>query len=189
MDIVHLLAPFFERYITINGVVPGRTYNYAKRGFKNLPVMDLTMHRTKCKPGSWLYVALKAGVPLSGLGQGDKLYVGSQTADRMFRGDGLAGRNFHHAQMRSGNGDSNLETFVRNGGRADIYRASSASLNEAVDRDEHLKRLAVFVRQPSKHIGYWFEQAILTFEQDQWAWNTRQAESKAKNFVALFPRR
>ena len=178
------LAPWFERYITINRLVPGKTYNYAKRGFKNLPVMDITMHRPKCTPDSWLYVTTPVPASLSKLSPADKLYVGSQTADRMFRGDGLKGSNFHHAQMRAGNGERNLEAFVRAGGKVDIHRASSAALREAVKKVDRLRCFSILLQQPTKHAGYWFEQAILALEPGQWAWNTQGAEDKAKNIVA-----
>jgi hypothetical protein len=86
--------------------------------------------------------------------------------------------------MRAGNGDRNLETFVRAGGKVDIYRASSAALRDAVQKVEGLKRFSVLLEQPTKHLGYWFEQAVLVLEPGQWAWNTQGAEDKAKKIVS-----
>lgn len=56
------------------------------------------MHGKKCSGGSWLYIAIDDNADLSTLNNEQKLYVGSQSQDRMFRGDGLKGKNFHHAE-------------------------------------------------------------------------------------------
>jgi len=184
LDFVRLLAPYFEPYITVNRILPGSTYDYVKRGFKGLPVLDITMHQPKCTPGSWLYVAVKAGATLARLEPDEKLYVGSQTADRMFRGDGMKGKNFHHAQMRAGNGDRNLENYVRAGGRVDIHRSRGNTIRRAIDEGKALKGFAPLVAQATKHIAYWVEQIILASEPGQWAWNTNGADTATRRFVA-----
>ncbi len=115
MDIISTLAPLFERYITLESVHPSATYNYKARGMFGLPVFESTMHRPKCSGGSWTYVAVPGGAKLEALAAHERLYVGSQTGDRMFRGDAMGGRNFHHAQMRSGNGGDTPEALLRSG--------------------------------------------------------------------------
>lgn len=183
MNIVELLTPHFERYITINGVVPGKAYNYAARDYRNLPVVDVSMHRPKCGPDSWLYVAVRATGNLAALLPEDKLYVGSQTPDRMFRGDGMQGRNFHHAEMRNGNGDRNLISYLKSGGKVDIHRISARGIERSVTGIEKLQVFAPLLRQPDEHIGYWFEQAILLHEVKDWAWNKQGAKKPAKQVI------
>src|SRR5687768_18317782 len=118
VSIVSLLAPYFERYITLERIHPTGTYNYKARDVSGAQVIETTMHSRKCRPGSWLYIAVPVTANLVSLAPREKLYVGSQTRDRMFRGDGMAARNFHHAQMRGGNGEDNLENFMRSGEKA-----------------------------------------------------------------------
>lgn len=185
--IINLLAPYFERYITINRVIPGQYYNYVARGFQNLPVVDISMHLPKCSADSWLYVAVRAGADLRYLEPKDKLYIGSQTADRMFRGDGLGGGNFHHAEMRKGNGDRNLIRFLQEGERVDLHRLSAARISDAIENSGELSRyrpLLTQPKQPKKHIGYWFEQLVLHHEIRDWKWNTASAARDAKNVFA-----
>jgi hypothetical protein len=179
MNIVELLAPYFERYITINGTVRGKSYNYVKRGFKNLPVVDITFHSPKCDRDSWLYVAVAKDSKLAALRPEEKLYAGSQTSDRMFRGDGLQGKNFHHAEMRSGNGERNLIRYLNAVGKVEIHRISARGLAETVAHVQKLRVFAPLLLQPNKHPGYWFEQAILFHEPREWAWNTNGTENKA----------
>src|SRR5687768_16919984 len=134
MDLLALFAPYFERYLTLERVHPIKTYDYVARGFRGEPVIDLTMHGPKCKRGeSWVYVAIPHGRRLDALKSDEKLYVGAQTQDRMFRGDGGIGRtNYHHAEMRSGNGADNPISLLRSGTKIDIHRGAADALEKAV---------------------------------------------------------
>lgn len=138
------------------------------------------MHTPKCTPDSWLYVAVPASAELASLAPREKLYVGSQTkVDRMFRGDGMAARNFHHAQMRAGNGEDKPVNFLRSGEKVCIYRISAVSIAEAVEQEPYLSRFKPLLHQTKKHVGYWFEQFILYSEGKEWRWNTAGAEGSA----------
>ena len=179
MNLLLLLAPYFDRYLTLERVHPFATYDYKARDLVGLPVIEITMHTMKCTPDSWMYIAVPATAELSSLARTERLYVGSQTADRMFRGDGLAGRNFHHAQMRAGNGIDNPVGFLRSGNRASIYRISAASIAKAVTESSQLSSLQPLLRQSRKHVGYWFEQYILYSERGDWRWNTAGVDGTA----------
>ena len=183
MDTLALLAPYFDRYITLERVHPHATYNYKARNMFELPVIDITLHQPKCSPGSWLYVALPLGARLAALEQGEHLYIGSQTGDRMFRGDGLRGTNFHHAQMRAGNGDDNPIGFLRSGKKIDIYRISAEQISHALTSVSELSGLRSLLDQPTKHVGYWFEQLLLHTKKAMWRWNTAPADGPS---VAVF---
>lgn len=183
MSLIFHLAPVFERYLTLERVRAQATYNYKARGFFDLPVIESTFHAPKCRPDSWLYVAAPTGSSLAALSPSDKLYVGSQTADRMFRGDGMGGNNFHHAQMRAGNGNDTLLNYLSAGHRVDIHRISALGLRQAVLGTEALHRLAPLLEQPTRHVGYWFEQFVLHEDGKSWRWNTAQVEGRAR---ALF---
>ena len=100
LDIINTLSPLFQRYITLKRVSTAATYNYAARNMHGWPVFDSTMHCPKCSGGSWTYVAVKGGANLLQLNDDERLYVGSQTLDRMFRGDGMDGKN-HHGSERT----------------------------------------------------------------------------------------
>jgi hypothetical protein len=183
MNTIALLAPYFERYITLERAHPYATYNYKARNMFGLPVIEATLHRPKCTPGSWLYVAAPLGASLESLQAGERLYVGSQTGDRMFRGDGLGGKNFHHAQMRSGNGDDNPINFLRSGQKIDVHRISAEQIGRAITVMTELASLHSLLKQPSKHVGYWIEQLTLLTQRGLWRWNTAPAEGPA---IALF---
>lgn len=183
MNIITLLSPFFERYITLERVHPHATYNYKARNMFGVPVIEATLHRPKCSPGSWLYVAVTMGASLASLRPGELLYVGSQTGDRMFRGDGLGGKNFHHAQMRAGNGDDNPVNFLRAGQKIDIHRVSAEQIGRAVAELPDLRYLQPLLNQPTKHVGYWIEQLTLHTQKGLWRWNTAPADGPA---IALF---
>ena len=101
----------------------------------------------------------------------------------MFRGDGMGGNNFHHAQMRAGNGNDTLLNYLSAGHRVDIHRISAAGLRQAVLGTEALHRLAPLLEQPTRHVGYWFEQFVLHEDGESWRWNTAQVEGRAR---ALF---
>lgn len=180
LNLLASLTPYFERYLTLERVHPTATYNYKARGFFDWPVIDVTMHRPKCTPGSWLYVAVPAGANLSALRLTERLYVGSQTGDRMFRGDGLGGRNFHHAQMRSGNGEDTPVNYLRSGGRVDLHRLAEPFMRRALAEASGLSKLAAPVNSlTKKHLGYWLEHLILATERKQWRWNTAAADREA----------
>jgi hypothetical protein len=179
MSTISLLAPYFDRYITLERVHPQATYNYKARNMFGLPVIDATLHRPKCTLDSWLYVAVPFGASLESLDPGECLYVGSQTQDRMFRGDGFGGKNFHHAQMRAGNGDDNPITFLRSGKKIDIHRISGEQIDLAVTAVSQLSGLRPLLTQPSKHVGYWIEQLTLHTQKGHWRWNTAPADGPA----------
>jgi hypothetical protein len=180
------LAPYFERYMTLERIHPTATYNYKARGFCNWPVIDVTMHRPKCTPGSWLYVAVPAGADLAALRQDERLYIGSQTGDRMFRGDGLRGQNFHHAQMRAGNGDDTPINYLRSGRRVDLHRLDETSMRRALADVSSLATLAIALGSFTKnHLGYWLEHVILAIEAQQWRWNTAAADREAVRIAGI----
>lgn len=184
MPIITNLAPYFERYLTLERVHPMATYNYKARELFGLPVFVHTMHKPKCKTDSWLYVAVPADADLSTLGPDDRLYVGSQTADRMFRGDGLKGNNFHHAQMRAGNGSDNPVQFLQSGRKISIHRISAKQIAHAVEGRPGLEAYRPLLWHPGKHVGYWFEQALLS-EPRAWRWNTASADKQLRGLLAI----
>lgn len=180
MNVLASLAPYFERYLTLERVHPTATYNYKARGFFNWPVIDVTMHRPKCTSGSWLYVAAPTDAALSVLAADQKLYVGSQTGDRMFRGDDMGGRNFHHAQMRAGNGDDTPVNYLQSGRRVDLHRIGETSMRRALSETQSLAKVASAINSMSKnHLGYWLEHVILALAPKQWRWNTAAADREA----------
>lgn len=172
MNFFKFSAASFEKYITIHGLNNNQTYNYAKRNIFNSPVVLHTRHRPKCAIGeSWMYVAISHGAHLECLDPLERLYVGAQTQDRMFRGDGLNGDNFHHAEMRNGNNNYNLIQYLQTGKEVDIYRAPSKVLARLVSEHSELNYLNPLLTLPistKKHLGYWFEQAVLHYEHPQW---------------------
>ncbi len=187
MDMLRFLAPFFQPYITINAIVPGRTYDYAKRKFYHWPLVNSVLHRPKVHDGEWLYVAIPADAKLTALGSGDRLYVGSQArSDRMFRGDGLDGANFHHAQMRAGNGDKNLIAYLAGGGKVRIHVVGRHDLARAVREVGPLAWLARLLDEPvgkGMHTGTRFENAILHLEAGLWAWHTKWADARVASML------
>jgi hypothetical protein len=180
MNILPFLASSFDLYLTLERVHPSRTYDYKKKGFVGIPVIEVTQHGQKCKQGeSWMYVATPLGAKLDALELDERLYVGAQTQDRMFRGDGLGGDNYHHAQMRSGNGVDTPVAFLKSGRRINIHRISATALASRVSETPELRFLVPLLRQPKaprKHVGYWFEQYVLFSEPGLWRWNTAVAE-------------
>lgn len=183
IDLIRALSSHLEPYITLERVHPTATYDYKARDMFRMPVIETTTHQPKVSDGSWLYVAVRAGAKLDALDPRDKLYVGSQTVDRMFRGDGMKGRNFHHAQMRAGNGADTLCAYLRAGGRVTIHRISQDKLAQAVQAPA-LQRLGALLSMHDKHLGYWFEQYVLAAEGDQWRWNTAGADAAAHRLLA-----
>lgn len=173
-------ADAFERYLILHRVHPHQTYSYKARGFVDLPVIEVTQCGEKCRQGeSWIYVAVPLGASIGALGEDERLYVGAQTQDRMFRGDGCNGSNYHHAEMRAGNGQDNPVSFLRGGRSVEIYRAPADVLARKVEETPRLAPLAPLLRQPrtsKRHLGWWFEQYVLYLEPRAWRWNTSPAE-------------
>lgn len=188
MNVLPFFAPSFERYLTLERVHPTRTYNYAKRGVFGLPVIELTQHGPKCKLGeSWLYMAVPVNARIDGISKEDRLYVGAQTQDRMFRGDGVDSANYHHAEMREGNGSDNPVTHLRAGKGIDIYRIPAEKIAATVNGTPDLVGLVPLLNQPKtprKHIGYWFEQYILYAEPGIWRWNTAIADKSIARILS-----
>jgi hypothetical protein len=181
VNILPFLSPSFEHYITLERVHPTQTYNYAKRNMYGLRVIEATRHLPKGKQGdSWLYVAVPSGASLETLTNDERLYVGSQTQDRMFRGDDLGGDNYHHAEMREGNGSDNPINFLHSGRKIEIHRISARSIAATLAHTGELAFLEPLTRQPrtpKSHTAYWFEQYILFVEAGRWRWNTAAATS------------
>lgn len=186
-DLLSAAAPVAERYLTLLRVHPTRTYNYAARGYFDLPVIEVEQHAPKCKQGeSWLYFAVPEAAAISALQQTDRLYVGAQTQDRMFRGDGLDGTNYHHAEMRAGNGSDTPVNFLKTDGRIAIYRARSDRIASQILARPELRHLHALTQQPrtkTKHLGWWMEQYVLFSQAGQWRWNTAKAD---KSLPTLF---
>lgn len=186
MDIVQELAPIMRPYISITGA-SGSYYTYKKKfGERRFPAVEIRMRTAKGSFGAMLYIAVEAGSDLSNLAPGQKLYVGSSSAkDRMFRGDGFDGKNFHHEQMRTGNKDRNLERHIALGGQVDVYAASAAQLATLADTSERFKGMLPMARgevalsRGRNHAGYWFEQLILRDQGSDWAWNSQGAHADA----------
>lgn len=181
-------ASVAERYLTLLRAHPTKTYSYAKRGYFDLPVIEVEQHGPKCKQGeSWLYFAVPDGADLRALLAGERLYVGAQTQDRMFRGDGLDGANYHHAEMRAGNGDDTPLAYLQAGHRIAVYRAQADRIAAMVQAQPVLSRLQVLVQQPrtpTTHLGWWFEQYVLFSEPRQWRWNTAPANKALSRLFA-----
>lgn len=184
MDIIKTLSSHFERYLTVERVHPSATYNYKARDMFGLPIFETTMHKPKCTGGSWTYVAVPASARLDTLAKDDRLYIGSQAADRMFRGDGMRGTNFHHAQMRAGNGTDTPEAFLRKGQPFAIYRLDASRLAETIANHPELGVLKRLLANPTKHRGYWLEQLVLHLEPGTWRWNTSAAVKSVSRLVS-----
>ena len=189
MDIVKELSHSFEHYLTIENVDESRAYNYACRGFFDMPIVKTLRHLPKCKAGeSWTYIAVPQGASLSSLTLSDRLYVGAQTSDRMFRGDGMGGQNFHHAEMRKGNGNDNLVNFLRRGKSVEVYRIASQILLKRIALDPNLAPLNWLSKAPNfktQHTGFWLEQAILQNEPRRWRWNTAGANVRVLGQISM----
>ncbi|OQK17628.1 hypothetical protein AU255_07120 [Methyloprofundus sedimenti] len=185
-NLIAYLTPVAEHYLTLLRVHPSKRYNYATRGYFDLPVIEVDQHGPKCKRGeSWLYFAVPANAGLTALAPQERLYVGAQTQDRMFRGDGLR-NNYHHAEMRAGNGSDNPASFLASGQQITIFRAPAYQIQALISETPALGLLRVLAEQPrtpKKHLGWWYEQYVLHSEPRQWRWNTAAAD---KSFAKLF---
>jgi len=189
MNTIKKLSRYFQKYITITGLT-GETYTYKARSDKNYPVVDYVLHKEKCKLGSWLYIAVDGNSDLNNLDNAQKLYVGSQTQDRMFRGDGLKGKNFHHLEMRKGFGQNNLEEYLQKGRTVEIYIISKGVLERGAAEAPELEHIAPILaddslRKYANHPAYWYEQIILSEEKRSWSWNEKGADSKAQEIIKL----
>lgn len=165
------LAQHFEHYLTLVRVVPGLTYNYAARRQSDLPVIEHRRHGPKCALGEeWTYTAVPVGADLRRLGTEQRLYVGAQTSDRMFRGDYVRDENFHHAEMRRGRDRDNLDSFLASGGCVDVYRLPMHRFRAQTQQDLVLRRLLALPTSSRQHFGYWAEQLLL-IRSGPWRWN------------------
>lgn len=175
-----IMAPAFERYITIHGLDGDRTYDYAARGFRGLPAVRHTRHGAKCAAGeSWLYVAVPEGTRLASILDPQKLYVGSQTADRMFRGDDQRTENFHHAQMRCDGRTNGLIPFLRSTRQGvEIFRASKPRLLAMIANDDRTRWLTHLASEA--HFAALVEDLVLHSEPHRtvWQWNKKGASTR-----------
>jgi hypothetical protein len=186
MDIIQTFSNYFQPYLSVKGIRIDQSYNYAARGMFDLPIFDLAMHRSKTPKGAWTYLAVPAGSSLSALKENERLYVGCQTSDRMFRGDfdkELRGKNFHHHQMRTGRNGDNAETYLKSGMRFDIFVLDAQSLLLKIANDSSLSHLTELMSQLGNHPGYWLEQFILATQSGRWRWNQKGAESGVLSFL------
>lgn len=181
------LAPIAEHYLTLLRVDPSRQYSYAKRGYFNLPVIEVEQHGPKCKKGeSWLYFAIPDNASISRLASEERLYIGAQTQDRMFRGDRCGGNNYHHGEMRAGNGSDNPIAFLSTGQKVNIYRVPANKIETIILETPKLANLKVLAEQPrtsKKHLAWWYEQYVIYSEPMQWRWNTASAD---KSLIKIF---
>lgn len=186
MNLIAKIAQVAKPYITISGFT-GETYTYAART-KNFahPVVDHVMHEAKVLAGQMIYFVVPSDADLQSLNPREKLYIGSQgNTDRMFRGDNMGGKNFHHLQMRDGNGKPSLISYLRASGRLTIYRAASSDLSRMISEDTLLKPMLpladgrIKLSRGRDHIGYWLEQLALRDELPEWQWNSAGAQAEA----------
>ena len=187
MNTINILGKYLQKYISISGL-SGSTYTYKARSKEPFPVVTHKLHKEKCKPGSWLYVALDSKADIKNIKNSDKLYIGSQTQDRMFRGDGLKGTNFHHLEMRKGNQHLNLINFLEAGNEVIIYRLGKDQLFQIAENEPDLKRIRPIISSSkiqkfTNSPGYWFEQIVLYQEKECWDWNTKHSDSNARAVI------
>lgn len=187
-DLIPFVAKYAEHYLTLHRVHATHTYNYVAKDFYNNPVIEVSRHAKKCSAGeTWMYVAVAGGSKLDNLSREEKLYVGAQTSDRMFRGDKPKVENFHHAQMRKGKGPNNLISFLRSGKEVEVYRFSGSRMRETINSIYEFQLLSMLIRQPlppRAHLSWWFEQYVLHRELEHWQWNTKGAEKIIQKFLS-----
>ena len=132
-----------------------------------------------------MYVAVPANANVSRPDEGERLYVGAQKGDRMFRGD--RPDTYHHWQMRQGNGSDTPEAYMNSGQRIAIWRIAGKSLNGAVTNVPELRILKPLLDRARprgiEHIGWCFEQAVLAIDGlaidgGKWRWNTTRANRR-----------
>lgn len=184
------MAPLMKPYVTLIGVDGAKTYNYAKRQMYGLPIIRHQMHLDKMREDSIIYMALPNEVDRRSITENDLLYVGSQSGpDRMFRGDGLSGLNFHHAEMRKGRGYKNLVTHLNERGSVTIFYAKGVLIAEQLSSHPFFQGYSDYLRviaesqrdKRNKKMGHGFaiEQMVLIREGVCWQWNTKGAEPHA----------
>jgi hypothetical protein len=135
-------------------------------------------------------VPFPLGARVGALQPDERLYVGAQTQDRMFRGDNCGGENFHHNELRTGNGMDTPVAYLRSNGKVAIHRVSAQAIAGVITKTPELANLRPLLNQPvtaRKHIGYWCEQYILLTEADQWRWNTDAADSAVGKLIGYPP--
>ncbi|PPE68786.1 hypothetical protein C1702_15005 [Caldimonas thermodepolymerans] len=136
------------------------------------------------------YVAVPTDARLDRLAPHERLYIGTQTQDLMFRGDGLAGDNFHHADMRRGRGADNLEAYLRHDGEVKVYRIATIDIHALAKADPELHLLHLLMQQPlprRAHQGWWLEQYVLHHEHPSWRWNQQGAASSVARWLSNPP--
>jgi hypothetical protein len=187
-SVIRHLASGFDLYLTLHRLHPSRTYSYAARKFFNLRVIEHTRHGSKCKAGeSWVYVAVPSVATLNDLASNQRLYIGAQTQDRMFRGDNLTGENFHHAEMRRGRGEDNLESYLKLGREVKVFRIAAADVYRFAKSAQDLHSLYRLMQQPlppRTHQAGWLEQYVLHYELPAWRWNKDGASAEVSRFLA-----
>lgn len=186
-SVISHLASGFELYLTLHRIHSTKVYSYAARKFFGLPVIEHTRHIPKCKMGeSWVYVTIPAGASLTSLVVEERLYIGAQTADRMFRGDSLAGDNFHHAEMRRGRADDNLESYLRRIGQVSIHRIAAKEIHRLAKSKKELADLVLLMQlplPPRAHQAWWLEQFVLHHELPTWRWNKDGSHPVVSRFL------
>ncbi len=180
-DLVGWVAPIAEHYLTLHRAHPTHTYDYAARGVYGFPVVEHERRAPKCKMGeTWTYFAIPASASLARLTDPERLYVGAQTGDRMFRGDGAGGDNFHHGEMRAGKEGDNLVAYLRSSGPVKVMRVRGDRVEAMIRREAALAALMPLLEQPRtarQHLGWWFEQYVLFSQAGRWRWNSRPADA------------
>jgi hypothetical protein len=73
----------------------------------------------------------------------------------------------------------NMVRHLREGGEVHIHLISGLDLASLAQSRPDWSHLRALVAQPTKHLGYWFEQAILMETKTQWAWNTNGPDRQA----------
>jgi len=171
MKTIQNLAKYLKPYMDITDLDEPNTYTYKARCGTAWPVVNNNMHRPKISKGSILYAAIDAEADLDNLKPEDLLYIGSQkNSDRMFRGDGLAGKNFHHLSMRKGCDGNNLTQFLSTGRKVKIYYIDENSLMEYVKKE--IPDPCSVLNLKKDHPGFILEQIVLVEGQKSWSWNS-----------------
>lgn len=175
--------------ISITGIVADKTYDYGARKLFDLPVVDHELLRPRDKSESIIYMAVDLNIDVHEVTPEDLLYVGSEAAgsSRMFRGDGLRGRNFHHKEMRSGRAGKNLVQHLVENGPVMVLSASGDLAVEQLASNPLLDGYGVYYQhileanasKSRKGIGhgYALEQLILLKDGQVWDWNSKGADS------------
>lgn len=187
MSTLNSFAKYFDKYIELHEFT-GDTYTYKARSVKPFREIRSTFYQTKSQAKNIVYIALDSNADINNLQDKDKLYIGSQTVDRMHRGDGKGGKNFHHKEMRTGNGSENLENYLKQGNSVTVYILDKAKIESITQNDPDLIHLHEYVRNNSNpkkigYYGYWIEQLILHEEGQNWSWNKKGAEVNVRTLM------